>query len=49
MVNQGKTHHSDDDTPKPPDPSEDVLCNAQAKRYRRQLSEEMTSKDQKHG
>ena len=44
MLNQGKTHYIDDDTPKPPDNSVDVLWSAQAKRYRRLLTEEQGQK-----
>jgi len=44
MVNQGKTHYNDDDAPKPPDHSEDVLWSGQAKRYQRLLVEQQTSK-----
>jgi len=44
MLNQGKTRYIDDDTPKPPDTSVDVLWSAQAKRYRRLLTEEQGQK-----
>jgi len=44
MLNQGKTRYIDDDTPKPPDNSVDVLWSAQAKRYRRLLTEEQGQK-----
>jgi len=47
MLNQSDVIHQDDDTLKT-DPSDDALCNAQAKRYRCQLFVEMTLRDQKH-